>query len=70
LQLVVKLKGVNHVSSMHSSFGTDFNTDFGVTVGDEEKSGLSVFLRDKGNVYRTSCTPGRSRLSMARSTKK
>ncbi len=42
-----------------SSFGADFNTDFGVTVGEEEKSGLSVFLRDVDSVYRTYFTSGR-----------
>jgi predicted dithiol-disulfide oxidoreductase (DUF899 family) len=42
-----------------SSFGTDFNTDFGVTVGEEEKSGVSVFLRDGDSVYRTYFTSGR-----------
>jgi len=43
----------------YSSFGTDFNTDFGVTVGEEEKSGVSVFLRDGDSVYRTYFTSGR-----------
>jgi predicted dithiol-disulfide oxidoreductase (DUF899 family) len=43
----------------YSSFGTDFNTDFGVTVGEEEHSGLSVFLRDGDSVYRTYFTSGR-----------
>lgn len=42
-----------------SSYGTDFNTDFGVTSGEEEKSGVSVFLRDGDNVYRTYFTSGR-----------
>lgn len=43
----------------YSSFGSDFNTDFGMTVGDEEKSGTSVFLRDGDDVYRTYFTTGR-----------
>jgi predicted dithiol-disulfide oxidoreductase (DUF899 family) len=43
----------------YSSFGTNFNTDFGVTVGEEEKSGVSVFLRDGDSVYRTYFTSGR-----------
>lgn len=43
----------------YSSFGTDFNTDFGVTLGEEEKSGLSVFLRNGDSVYRTYFTSGR-----------
>jgi predicted dithiol-disulfide oxidoreductase (DUF899 family) len=42
-----------------SSFGSDFNTDFGVTRGEEEKSGLSVFLCDGDSVYRTYFTSGR-----------
>jgi predicted dithiol-disulfide oxidoreductase (DUF899 family) len=42
-----------------SSFGTDFNTDFGVSVGEEEKSGVSVFLRDGDSVYRSYFTSGR-----------
>jgi predicted dithiol-disulfide oxidoreductase (DUF899 family) len=43
----------------YSSFGTDFNSDFGVTVGEDEKSGVSVFLRDGDAVYRTYFTSGR-----------
>ena len=43
----------------YSSFGTDFNTDFGVSVGEEEKSGVSVFLRDGDSVYHTYFTSGR-----------
>ena len=42
-----------------SSFGNDFNADVGVTVGEEEKSGVSIFLRDGDNVYRTYFTSGR-----------
>jgi predicted dithiol-disulfide oxidoreductase (DUF899 family) len=42
-----------------SSFGSDFNKDFGVTDGEEEKSGTSVFLRDGDDVYRTWFTTGR-----------
>lgn len=43
-----------------SSFGTDFNTDFGVTVNNKEQPGMSVFLRDDdGNVYRTYFNSGR-----------
>jgi predicted dithiol-disulfide oxidoreductase (DUF899 family) len=43
----------------YSSFGTDFNTDFGVTAGEDEHSGVSVFLRDGNSVYRTYFTSGR-----------
>jgi predicted dithiol-disulfide oxidoreductase (DUF899 family) len=43
----------------YSAFGTGFNTDFGVTVADQEKSAVSVFLRDGENVYRTYFTSGR-----------
>ena len=42
-----------------SSFGSDFNVDLGVTVGDDEKSGVSVFLRDGENVHRSYFTSGR-----------
>jgi predicted dithiol-disulfide oxidoreductase (DUF899 family) len=42
-----------------SSFGSDFNVDFGVTTNEGEKFGLSVFLRDGDNVYRTYFTSGR-----------
>ncbi|MEU4776144.1 DUF899 domain-containing protein [Micromonospora sp. NPDC023644] len=36
-----------------SSFGSDFNPDFGVTNNDSESSGLSVFLRDGTDVFHT-----------------
>ena len=46
-----------------SSFGSDFNADFGATVGEDEKSAVSVFLRDVDgggdSVYRTYATSGR-----------
>jgi predicted dithiol-disulfide oxidoreductase (DUF899 family) len=50
-----------------SSLGTDFNVDFGVGPEtpqpeehqDGEKFGLSVFLRDGGEVFRTYFTKGR-----------
>lgn len=43
----------------YSSEGTDFNTDFGLTTPKGETFGLSVFLRDGQNVYRTYFTAGR-----------
>lgn len=43
------------VSSAHS----DFNQDFGVTTPEGEDFGLSVFLRDEKNVYRTYFTNAR-----------
>ncbi|MDP1840223.1 MAG: DUF899 domain-containing protein [Reyranella sp.] len=47
----------------YSSFDSDFNFDFGATVGEDEKSSVSVFLRDVDgggdNVYRTYATSGR-----------
>jgi predicted dithiol-disulfide oxidoreductase (DUF899 family) len=43
----------------YSSFGSDFNTDFGVSTEDNESFGLSVFLRDGEDVYRTYFTAGR-----------
>ncbi|MDP9137153.1 MAG: DUF899 domain-containing protein [Pseudomonadota bacterium] len=42
-----------------SSFGSDFNDDFGLTTGAGEIFGLSVFLRDGERVYRTYHTDGR-----------
>ena len=43
----------------YSSFGSDFNHDFGVTTPDGEVFGLSVFLRDGSDIYRTYFTDGR-----------
>ena len=51
----------------YSSFGSDFNVDFGVSpespqpteYQDGESFGLSVFLRDGDRVYRTYFTSGR-----------
>jgi predicted dithiol-disulfide oxidoreductase (DUF899 family) len=42
-----------------SSAGTDFSRDFGVATDEGETFGLSVFLRDGDNVYRTYFTSGR-----------
>jgi predicted dithiol-disulfide oxidoreductase (DUF899 family) len=42
-----------------SSAGTDFNVDFGVTTEEGEIFGLSVFLRDGDDVFRTYFTSGR-----------
>ena len=42
-----------------SSAGTHFNKDFGVTTDEGEMFGLSVFLRDDDDVYRTYFTSGR-----------
>ena len=43
----------------YSSFESDFNHDFGVTVGDEEHHGLSIFLRDGETIYQTYHTGAR-----------
>jgi predicted dithiol-disulfide oxidoreductase (DUF899 family) len=43
----------------YSSEGSGFNVDFGVTRDDGEYFGLSVFLRDGDDVYRTYFTEGR-----------
>ena len=43
----------------YSSAGSDFNADFGLTTDEGETFGLSVFLRDGDNVYRTYFTDGR-----------
>jgi predicted dithiol-disulfide oxidoreductase (DUF899 family) len=42
-----------------SSFDSDFNSDFGVTTDEGETFGLSVFLRDGDQVFRTYYTDGR-----------
>lgn len=43
----------------YSSFGTDFNEDFGVTVNDEEDQGYSMFVRNGDRVFRTHSYHGR-----------
>ena len=43
----------------YSSFDSEFNVDMGATVGGEEHHGLSVFLRDGDDVYRTYYTGAR-----------
>jgi predicted dithiol-disulfide oxidoreductase (DUF899 family) len=42
-----------------SSADSDFNADFGVTTDEGEKFGLSVFLRDGQDIFRTYFTAGR-----------
>jgi predicted dithiol-disulfide oxidoreductase (DUF899 family) len=42
-----------------SSFGNDFNVDFGVTTKQGETFGLSVFLRDGDSIFHTYFTAGR-----------
>lgn len=42
-----------------SSSASDFNRDFGVTTEGGETFGLSIFLRDENNIYRTYFTSGR-----------
>lgn len=43
----------------YSSFGSDFNFDFGVTTSEGERHGASVLLREGDNVYRTYFTGAR-----------
>jgi predicted dithiol-disulfide oxidoreductase (DUF899 family) len=43
----------------YSSAGTDFNRDFGMTTDRGETFGLSVFLRDGSDIYRTYFTTTR-----------
>jgi predicted dithiol-disulfide oxidoreductase (DUF899 family) len=43
----------------YSSAGTDFNRDFGLSTDQGETFGLSVFIRDGDEVYRTYFTNGR-----------
>ena len=42
-----------------SSEGTGFNEDFGVTTSEGENFGLSVFLREEGNIFHTYFTDAR-----------
>lgn len=43
----------------YSSFGSDFNADFGVTTRQGEKHGVSILLRDDDNIYRSYFTGAR-----------
>ncbi len=43
----------------YSSAATNFNRDFGVTTDEGESFGLSVFIRDGGEIFRTYFTDGR-----------
>ena len=43
----------------YSSYGSDFNRDFGATTDEGESFGISVFLRDRDAVYRTYFTSAR-----------
>jgi predicted dithiol-disulfide oxidoreductase (DUF899 family) len=43
----------------YSSAGSDFNDDFGLSTGQGETFGLSVFFRDGERVFRTYFTAGR-----------
>lgn len=43
----------------YSSDGSDFNADFGLTTDKHEKYGLSIFIHDDTDVYRTYHTNGR-----------
>lgn len=42
-----------------SSFGSEFNYDFGVTTDEGERFGLSVFLHDDDSVFQSYSTSGR-----------
>ncbi|MDA0272500.1 MAG: DUF899 family protein [Proteobacteria bacterium] len=43
----------------YSSFGSDFNVDMGAAIGDDESHMVSVFIREKNQVYRTYYTDNR-----------
>jgi predicted dithiol-disulfide oxidoreductase (DUF899 family) len=49
----------NWTMPWYSSFGSDFNYDFGVTDDEGEKPGLSVFLRDGDSILQSYATNGR-----------
>lgn len=42
-----------------SSSGSDFNFDFGVSSGDDESPGISIFYREGKDVFQTYFTTGR-----------
>jgi predicted dithiol-disulfide oxidoreductase (DUF899 family) len=58
-QLAAYRKRMGWEVPWYSSSGSDFNRDFGVTTDDGEIFGLSVFLRDGDDVFRTYFTSGR-----------
>lgn len=43
----------------YSSYGSDFNFDFGASTENSEKHGVSVFIRDGNDIYRTYYTGAR-----------
>ncbi len=43
----------------YSSFGSDFNVDFGATTDQGEEHGVSILLRDGKDLYRTYYTGAR-----------
>ncbi len=52
-------KRMGWVYPWYSSEGSDFNKDLGLTTEEYEKYGLSVFIHDDKDVYRTYHTNGR-----------
>jgi predicted dithiol-disulfide oxidoreductase (DUF899 family) len=52
-------KRMNWTTPWYSSFNSDFNYDFGVTTGNDETFGLSVFLREGDSIFHTYFTAGR-----------
>ena len=52
-------KRMNWTVPWFSSYGSDFNYDFDVTDDEGEKPGLSVFLREGGDLFHTYSTNGR-----------
>ncbi len=51
--------GWNYPIPWYSSYGSDFNYDFGATTNQGERHGASVFLRDGDDIYRTYYTGAR-----------
>jgi predicted dithiol-disulfide oxidoreductase (DUF899 family) len=52
-KLVAYKQRMGWTEPWYSSFGTDFNADFGLTVNDDEEFGISVFLRDGDRIFQT-----------------
>jgi predicted dithiol-disulfide oxidoreductase (DUF899 family) len=60
LENIVKFKKrMGWPYAWYSSEGSDFNKDFGLTTDKGENYGLSVFIHDDKDVYRTYFTSGR-----------
>jgi predicted dithiol-disulfide oxidoreductase (DUF899 family) len=58
-KLVAFKKRMGWTEPWYSSFGSEFNKDFGVTTDEGEYFGISVFIRDGKDIYHTYSTDAR-----------